>query len=211
MSTWEGKSSVGIGAAQITVCSDSLEVTASAVAINAPVAEQWGTGLVAPFITYANLIGAKWNLNPRLILGMISMETNFCLESEPTCQGENVISAPSTSQVTGCDANGVLGTYSNALDAINQGVKFLTQCEFPTAKHILAAIGDYNKVCPGCTSQDISPYGASVAYLANFNSCADSTIPNGFVGYLPSTLNGASDITVMRGCGSDSTRICSYA
>ncbi len=209
MSTWEGNSTVGIGASQITVCGKPAEIGDTGVSINAPSTEQWGSGSVAPFITYANLIGAKWNLNPRLILGMISMESSFSLD---TTQGENVISAPSTSQVTGCDATGIPGTYSNALDAINQGVKFLTQCKFPNADHILAAIGDYNGTC--CSPTAVIPYAASVAYLANHNSCADSTIPNGFTGYLPSTLDGSSSVEVMRYCTSSANGLalnCSYA
>ncbi len=91
MSTWEGNSTVGIGASQITVCGKPAEIGDTGVSINATTAEQWGTGLVGPFITYANLIGAKWNLNPRLILGIIGVETGFELT---TSQGENVISAP---------------------------------------------------------------------------------------------------------------------
>lgn len=194
---WSGNGYIGIGQDQIdNACSPA------SLSTNRPCIDSSTMNDAFPRLTiYANFIGITYNLNPRLILAMITMESS----AADTCQGVNVISAPylATWQ-DDCDCNcddncsecqSAMNAHyqDNPLMAIDHGIDFLFSDKYSTTAedytNILSAISAYNGAVCGMVNGQVTNYGASVAYYADICSTTDDDLPLGFVGYAGAGLS----------------------
>lgn len=182
---WTGDGYTGIGQSEIdNACSGAIETDRLCINDSA-INDTWSS-----LTLYANLIGIEYNLNPKLILSMITLET----DGQSSCQGVNVISAPAlkpygaccpTTCCTSCEDAQNTAYQNNPLAAIDSGVHYLFDKIYSGEgfTNILSAISGYNGAICGMTNGEVTTYGASAAYYADLCSSSDNDLPLGFVGF----------------------------
>ncbi|MHB1627903.1 MAG: hypothetical protein ACYCVB_05945 [Bacilli bacterium] len=130
---------------------------------------------------FANLFGCAYNVNPRYILAIAAMESNYSYD-DPMQVGNN---AP----------------YMTSMD---EGTNLLVNSKMAAYSDVPTFLSAYNGSC-SYTLQNgqFMPYGASAAYLALQQNFSGYIYTN-FVGYMP-TLESATCVTLINTCYPNST------
>ncbi len=125
---------------------------------------------------FANLFGCAYNVNPRFILAILAMETNYGYV-DPMQVGGN---AP-------------------FMTSMNEGANLLVNAKMAAYSSVPTFLSAYNGLCNFTVSDgEFLPYGASAAYLALQQNFSGYIYTN-FVGYMP-TLDGATCIELANTC-----------
>ncbi|RIV26428.1 hypothetical protein D2Q93_04460 [Alicyclobacillaceae bacterium I2511] len=137
-------------------------------------------------LLFANLFGCKYNVNPKLILGILGMETNYGYTDPMQCG------------------------YNDFMTSMDHGTDLLVNQKMAAYSSIPSALSAYNGLCQysSISNSDFLPYGASATCLTLNNAISGDLYTN-FVGYMP-TLDGPSCVNLMNTCNNGTCSSCGY-